>query len=181
MPADFRRFGPAAELGGSNGGAAASGVTPDTDAATGATDAAAEGLDECVGNNDGSSYGVYEGAAYEEAWNAIAPSGSAGTWNANAPGSSADEAAAQEQGAPLQELPASAAGDPQGDQPAAAAEGSGSTCDVKGNISASGDRIYHTPGSPAYNATTIDQRRGERWFCSAEEAEAAGWRAPRGR
>jgi hypothetical protein len=36
------------------------------------------------------------------------------------------------------------------------------------------------PGSRWYAATGIRPDRGERWFCSAAEAEAAGWRAPRG-
>ena len=62
----------------------------------------------------------------------------------------------------------------------AAAEGAAppGDCAVKGNVSGAG-RIYHLPGSPSYDATRIDEGRGERWFCSAAEAEAAGWRAPR--
>jgi len=51
-------------------------------------------------------------------------------------------------------------------------------CDIKGNISDNG-RIYHVPGSPSYTATRIDESRGERWFCSEEEAQVAGWRPPR--
>lgn len=53
-------------------------------------------------------------------------------------------------------------------------------CTIKGNISRGGNRIYHVPGSPSYDATVIDPRRGERWFCSEDEARDAGWRAPRG-
>ena len=52
-------------------------------------------------------------------------------------------------------------------------------CLIKGNISKSG-RIYHVPGSRWYEKTKIDARAGERWFCSEDEARAAGWRAPRG-
>jgi len=52
-------------------------------------------------------------------------------------------------------------------------------CRIKGNINSRGERIYHMPESPAYHATKINEDRGERWFCSADEAEAAGWRAPR--
>jgi endonuclease YncB( thermonuclease family) len=52
-------------------------------------------------------------------------------------------------------------------------------CRIKGNVSGSG-RIYHTPGSRHYERTRIDETEGERWFCSPEEAERAGWRAPRG-
>ena len=51
-------------------------------------------------------------------------------------------------------------------------------CDIKGNISGAG-RIYHVPGTPHYTRTTIDESQSERWFCSPEEAEAAGWRAAR--
>lgn len=56
---------------------------------------------------------------------------------------------------------------------AAAPEG----CPIKGNISKNG-RIYHAPWSPWYDKTRIDTARGERWFCSEDEAVAAGWRAP---
>lgn len=52
-------------------------------------------------------------------------------------------------------------------------------CAIKGNISKAGS-IYHMPGSLDYERTRIDESRGERWFCSEEEAKAAGWRAPRG-
>ena len=52
-------------------------------------------------------------------------------------------------------------------------------CVIKGNISGNG-HIYHRPGDPSYNNTRIDEARGERWFCTATEAEAAGWRAARG-
>ncbi len=54
-----------------------------------------------------------------------------------------------------------------------------SRCAIKGNISQNGDRIYHVPGSDSYDRTVIDERYGERWFCSEEEAQRAGWRAPR--
>lgn len=51
-------------------------------------------------------------------------------------------------------------------------------CQIKGNISGSG-RIYHMPGQENYADTRIDERRGERWFCSEAEARAAGWRRAR--
>src|SRR5512143_3038749 len=50
-------------------------------------------------------------------------------------------------------------------------------CAIKGNINQRGERIYHLPGSESYAATVIDERQGERWFCSEAEAQAAGWRA----
>ncbi len=51
-----------------------------------------------------------------------------------------------------------------------------SQCQIKGNISKKGARIYHVPGGRWYDRTKIDLAKGERWFCSEPEAEAAGWR-----
>lgn len=51
-------------------------------------------------------------------------------------------------------------------------------CPIKGNISSNG-QIYHAPWSPYYNRTKINTAKGERWFCSEDEALSAGWRAPR--
>jgi micrococcal nuclease len=48
-------------------------------------------------------------------------------------------------------------------------------CKIKGNISSSG-KIYHLPECKSYEKTVIDTVAGERWFCSEEEAVAAGWR-----
>lgn len=52
-------------------------------------------------------------------------------------------------------------------------------CLVKGNISSRGERIYHVPGGAYYGRTKISPAKGERFFCSETEAEAAGWRASR--
>ncbi len=49
---------------------------------------------------------------------------------------------------------------------------------IKGNINSKGEKIYHVPGTSKYDATMIDESKGERWFRSEEEAIAAGWRAP---
>lgn len=49
-------------------------------------------------------------------------------------------------------------------------------CDIKGNINAEEVKIYHVPGGRYYNKTQIDPTRGERWFCTGAEAQAAGWR-----
>jgi len=49
-------------------------------------------------------------------------------------------------------------------------------CSIKGNISRAGTRIYHMPGMRNYERTSIDRRRGERWFCTEAEAAGAGWR-----
>ena len=50
-------------------------------------------------------------------------------------------------------------------------------CNIKGNINSNGARIYHLPGGSWYGATKINKAKGERWFCSEKEAQAAGWRA----
>ncbi len=49
-------------------------------------------------------------------------------------------------------------------------------CVIKGNISSSGEKIYHLPGCGSYSRTVIDESAGEEWFCSEDDAEAAGWR-----
>ena len=49
-------------------------------------------------------------------------------------------------------------------------------CQIKGNISSKGRRIYHTPGQRYYAKTGINLERGERWFCSEAQARASGWR-----
>jgi hypothetical protein len=49
-------------------------------------------------------------------------------------------------------------------------------CRIKGNISWSGERIYHLPGDEYYDATRINTAKGERWFCTEAEAQDAGWR-----
>lgn len=49
-------------------------------------------------------------------------------------------------------------------------------CLIKGNISSSGEKIYHMPGGQYYDRTSINESKGERWFCSEQEAKDAGWR-----
>ena len=66
------------------------------------------------------------------------------------------------------------------DEPTPAGSNASMNCTIKGNISAKGDRIYHLPGTSTYTRTVIDERAGERMFCTEDEAKAAGWRAPRG-
>ncbi len=53
---------------------------------------------------------------------------------------------------------------------------SGGECDIKGNISKKGERIYHVPGQRFYDETRISAGKGERWFCSEQEARQAGCR-----
>lgn len=45
---------------------------------------------------------------------------------------------------------------------------------IKGNINSKGDKIYHVPGSSSY-----EQTNAEMWFATEEEAQAAGFRAPK--
>lgn len=52
----------------------------------------------------------------------------------------------------------------------------GQICDVKGLLSDTGDRVYLVNTDPDYAAVELDPRRGERLFCSDDEAELAGWR-----
>lgn len=49
-------------------------------------------------------------------------------------------------------------------------------CDIKGNISSKGEKIYHVPGQEYYDETVITPSKGERWFCTELEALNNGWR-----
>lgn len=52
-----------------------------------------------------------------------------------------------------------------------------SNCKIKGNISyKTGEKIYHVPGGNFYSRTKINPSKGEKWFCSEEDAKKAGWR-----
>ena len=61
--------------------------------------------------------------------------------------------------------------------PAPVQSQSAANCDIKGNINSKDEKIYHVPGGRDYNKTKIDTSKGERYFCSEAEAQAAGWRA----
>lgn len=58
-------------------------------------------------------------------------------------------------------------------------ESASTACRIKGNISSRGDRIYHLPSGQFYSQTRIDPSKGERWFCTEADAQAAGWRRSR--
>ena len=49
-------------------------------------------------------------------------------------------------------------------------------CKIKGNISSSGEKIFHSPGGAYYSRTKISEQKGEKWFCSEAEAKKLGWR-----
>lgn len=66
--------------------------------------------------------------------------------------------------APFVAPPATTSDEPQG------------ACRIKGNINSKGEKIYHLPGQRNYDITVITPSRGERWFCTEQEAVAAGWR-----
>ena len=48
-------------------------------------------------------------------------------------------------------------------------------CTIKGNVSRKGERIYHMQNQKFYARIRMDKGGGTRWFCTPEEAEAAGW------
>jgi len=52
-------------------------------------------------------------------------------------------------------------------------------CTIKGNVNGSGECIYHTPTSRWYAQIKMHVNKGTRWFCSVDEAEAAGCRETR--
>jgi endonuclease YncB( thermonuclease family) len=49
-------------------------------------------------------------------------------------------------------------------------------CLIKGNVSQNGERIYHMPDQKFYAKIDMNKNGDRRWFCSRDEAEAAGWR-----
>ena len=52
-------------------------------------------------------------------------------------------------------------------------------CTIKGNVNRSGVCIYHKPTSRWYAQIKMKISKGTRWFCSVDEAEAAGCRETR--
>ncbi|MGB8893595.1 MAG: thermonuclease family protein, partial [Pseudolabrys sp.] len=49
-------------------------------------------------------------------------------------------------------------------------------CTIKGNVNRNGERIYHMQNQRFYASIRMNMGGSKRWFCTAEEAEAAGWR-----
>ena len=47
---------------------------------------------------------------------------------------------------------------------------------IKGNVNHAGECIFHTPSSRWYAKIEMKISKGTRWFCSVDEAEAAGCR-----
>ena len=52
-------------------------------------------------------------------------------------------------------------------------------CNIKGNVNRAGECIYHTTTSRWYSQIKMHISKGTRWFCSVEDAEAAGCRETR--
>ena len=52
-------------------------------------------------------------------------------------------------------------------------------CTIKGNVNSSGECIFHRPTSRWYARIEMKISKGTRWFCSVEDAEAAGCRETR--
>jgi hypothetical protein len=50
------------------------------------------------------------------------------------------------------------------------------SCTIKGNIDDDGERIYHLQGREYYKQTVIEPGRGEKVYCTEEEAQNAGFR-----
>jgi endonuclease YncB( thermonuclease family) len=59
--------------------------------------------------------------------------------------------------------------------PESAAEAPLPDCIIKGNVNRKGERIYFRPAQLDY--ARVDMTKpGKRWFCTEDEAKAAGWR-----
>lgn len=56
------------------------------------------------------------------------------------------------------------------------ADGSGL---IKGNVTAEGKKTYHLPTGAYYAATRLVAEQGDLWFCSEDDARAAGFRRSR--
>jgi hypothetical protein len=48
-------------------------------------------------------------------------------------------------------------------------------CLIKGTIPRDGYKLYLLAGQPGYASAQIDPQKGERWFCTIDEARSAGW------
>ncbi len=59
--------------------------------------------------------------------------------------------------------------------PESAAQAPSPNCIIKGNLNRSGERIYFQPGQLDYSRINMT-KQGTRWFCTEDEARAAGWR-----
>ena len=49
-------------------------------------------------------------------------------------------------------------------------------CPIKGQVTGP-ERVYVLPGTPAYERARVQTSRGDRWFCSEQDAASAGFKA----
>jgi endonuclease YncB( thermonuclease family) len=49
-------------------------------------------------------------------------------------------------------------------------------CPIKGHVTGP-ERVYVLPGTPNYERVRVETARGDRWFCSEQEAASAGFKA----
>lgn len=54
-------------------------------------------------------------------------------------------------------------------------------CPIKGKVLARSAKVYMLPWASRYEKVRVNERRGERWFCSETEAQAAGWKPSGGK
>jgi endonuclease YncB( thermonuclease family) len=59
--------------------------------------------------------------------------------------------------------------------PSSAAGAPSSECVIKGNVNRRGERIHFRPGQLDYERVDMS-KPGKRWFCTEQDAQAAGWR-----
>ena len=52
-------------------------------------------------------------------------------------------------------------------------------CQIKGNVSSKGEKIYHMPGGRYFAGVKIEPEKGEAFYCSESDAQAAGFRKSR--
>lgn len=108
----------------------------------------------------------YENQSNYKTAESLAKQNSKGLWSPNA--CSTDSQAEQAEQAEQPEQPATPQPEPAQPQTV--------QCLIKGNINNKGVKIYHMPGQQYYEKTIITESKGERWFCTVDEAKAAGWR-----
>ena len=63
-----------------------------------------------------------------------------------------------------------------GERLTTSADSPSDVCDVKGIVTAQGNRVYYVPTDSNYDAIAVAPERGDRVFCSDDEAELAGWK-----
>lgn len=49
-------------------------------------------------------------------------------------------------------------------------------CDIKGNVAANGEKIFHIPGGVYYDRVKVDLEQGDAWLCSEGQAVHEGFR-----